>query len=45
MRPNTTAISRSIEEDLEKIRRGEGRLRASFESTSVAYNQKNQEYL
>lgn len=45
MKPNTAVIARSIEEDLEKIRKGEGRLRASFESTSVAYNQKNQEYL
>lgn len=45
VRPNTSVIYRSIEEDLEKIKKGENRLRASFEGTSIAYNQKNQEYL
>lgn len=45
VKPNTSVIYRSIEEDLEKIKKGENKLRASFETTSIAYNQKNQEYL
>ncbi len=45
VKPNTSVLYRKIEEDLEKIKKGENRLRSSFEETSIIYNKKNQDYL
>lgn len=45
VKPNTTAVFRGIEDNLERIKKGENRIRSSFEGYSQQYRDKNEKNL